>query len=67
MQKQKYNRLFNLIVEQAYAVKAVVKNRLNDMEIFRNEIRILSELDHPNIVSIYEVWETPEILSIVSE
>ena len=48
-------------------MKAVVKNRLNDMQIFRNEIKILRELDHPNIVSIYEVWETKEILSIVSE
>ena len=29
---------FHLILDQTYAVKAVVKNRLNDYRIFSNEI-----------------------------
>lgn len=45
----------------------VVKARTRDYEIFINEINILRELDHPNVLNVHEIWETEEICSIVSE
>ena len=54
-------------VGKLYAVKAIVKGRLNDMRVFSNEVEILRELDHPNIVGLHETWENPETCSLVTE
>ena len=39
------------------AIKAIQKNKLEDFETFVNEIKILRNLDHPNIIKLYEIWE----------
>jgi len=45
----------------------VIKERPQDVQTFINEINMLRELDHPNVLNIYEVWEQDNICSIVTE
>jgi calcium/calmodulin-dependent protein kinase I len=51
------------------AVKIVHKSAMDEDEIsaLSNEINILSEVDHPNIVKLYEAFETDEYFYIVME
>jgi len=49
------------------AVKAMQKGRIADYESFKNEIAILKELDHPNIIKLHETWETDRICFLVTE
>ena len=47
------------------AVKAIQKMKIRDYEAFVVEVDILRQLDHPNIIKIYETWETDRICFIV--
>lgn len=49
------------------AVKAMQKGRISDYESFKNEINILMQLDHPNIIKLHETWETERICFLVTE
>ena len=48
------------------ALKAIKKNSLKVSEL-KNEINILKEIDHPNIMNIYEFFEDENYLYIVME
>jgi len=54
---------------QQCAVKIISKTAMDEDEIaaLTNEINILSEIDHPNVVKLYEAFETDEKLYIVLE
>lgn len=51
------------------AVKILNKNKFKqkELEMIVNEIAIIKELDHPNILKIYEAYEDKESLYIVTE
>lgn len=49
------------------AIKAMQKSRITDYEAFQNEISILRSLDHPNIIKLFETWETDRICFLVTE
>uniref|UniRef100_A0A7S1P410 non-specific serine/threonine protein kinase n=1 Tax=Vitrella brassicaformis TaxID=1169539 RepID=A0A7S1P410_9ALVE len=56
------------------AVKMIVKSKLEEMEVeagekstMLKEIDILKQLDHPNIMKVYEIFEDPENYFLVSE
>lgn len=49
------------------AVKAIQKLKVKDYESFVTEVEILRELDHPNIIKLYETWETERICFLVTE
>lgn len=51
------------------AVKVLKKSnfKLKELELIVNEISIIKELDHPNILKIYEAYEDEESLYIVTE
>jgi len=56
------------ITEQRRCVKVVGRDELGDEnEDIMNEIKILKEMDHPNIMKIYEYYMTEHHLYIVSE
>ena len=40
---------------------------MNNLEVLKDEIKILSSLDHPNIVKYYETYESPNYLYLVME
>ena len=59
----------NTVTENIVAIKIIEKvqdNMIDDMEI-QNEINILKTLSHPNIVKIYEFFDTPLNYYIVTE
>jgi len=49
------------------AIKTIPKNRIKDYESFKNEIEILKTLDHPNIIKVYETYETDRLCYLVTE
>lgn len=59
----------NNLTKSKVAIKKIIKvkeNIIDDLEI-KNEIDILKKLDHPNIVKIYEFYETNDSYYIVTE
>ena len=59
----------NIVTDNLVAIKIIEKvqeNMIDDMEI-QNEINILKTLSHPNIVKIYEFYDSPINYYIVTE
>mmetsp|Transcript_25775 Transcript_25775/g.55724 ORF Transcript_25775/g.55724 Transcript_25775/m.55724 type:complete len:407 (+) Transcript_25775:196-1416(+) len=53
---------------QAFACKVVKKNSsMNDAQSMSTEIEIMKRIRHRNIVSMYELYETPKCLWIILE
>ena len=54
---------------EAYAIKIIDKENLgeNELESLYNELKIMSIIDHPNIVRVYEYYECHGVLFIVME
>ena len=67
----------HIFLGEKVAVKAMQKDRIQDYESFKNEISILKQLviknkyllkqDHPNIIKLYETWETERICFLITE
>ena len=49
------------------AIKTISKKKLHDLHTIRDEIKILSTLDHPNIIKYYETYESPNYIYLVME
>ena len=50
-----------------YCCKEILKNKVADLPKFRNEINILSKMDHPNIIRLYEIFEDDRYISLIME
>ena len=50
------------------AIKTLPKAKLIDqLDAIKEEMKILSTLDHPNIIKYYETFESPKYIYIVME
>lgn len=49
------------------AIKIIEKRAVTDEDSFRNEFKILMELDHPHIIKLYEIYETEYHVYLVQE
>ena len=49
------------------AMKQITKNKIPDMNKFQTEINILSMVDHPNIVRLFEVIEDDKYYNLLEE
>jgi len=51
------------------AVKILTKSRRNDedRELYQHEFKMMKKLDHPNVVWVYEMFETDQCLYLVME
>lgn len=54
---------------EEFAIKIITKSAMDEEELsaLHNEIHILSEVEHPNVVKFYEAYETDEKLYLVLE
>jgi len=50
-----------------YACKELEKGNLTDYETLMSEIEILTKLDHPNIIKLYEIFETDKYIYLIME
>ncbi|CAG9319846.1 unnamed protein product [Blepharisma stoltei] len=58
----------NLNQSQKVSIRSVYKrNSEENLALLKNEINVLSTLDHPNIAKIYEVFEDENVFHIVME
>ena len=49
------------------AMKQIIKSKITDMAKFQTEIKILSMVDHPNIVRLFEVIEDDKYFNLIQE
>jgi serine/threonine protein kinase len=57
-------------IERKVAIKVISPHLAQDERIrerFRREALILSKLNHPNIVQLYDFWDRPEGLFLIME
>ena len=54
---------------ETYAIKIIDKSQMgeNELESLYNELKIMSIIDHPNIVRVYEYYECHGVVFIVME
>ena len=53
--------------KQVYVCKQIQKSKISNFQNFKNEINILSKLDHPNIIKLYEVFENNRYINLIIE
>jgi hypothetical protein len=63
------NRCVHINTQVEYAVKRLKKENLikEKYERLKQEIKIMQELDHPNILRIHESFETKDAIYIITE
>ena len=55
-----YSKVFrveNKSTNEVFACKELLMSKIKDQKKFRNEINIMSECDHPNIIKLIEIYE----------
>ena len=52
---------------KSYCCKEILKTKVTDLAKFKNEINILSKMDHPNIIRLYEIFEDDRYISLIME
>ena len=52
---------------KSYCCKEILKSKVADLAKFKNEINILSKMDHPNIIRLYEIFEDDRYISLIME
>ena len=50
-----------------YAIKSILKSKVNKIDILKREIEILAEVDHQNIIKLIEVHEDVKYLHLITE
>jgi serine/threonine protein kinase len=57
----------NKETKKKYACKHITKKKICDMNKFNNEINIMREINHPNIIKLYEIVETQNKFYLIME
>ena len=52
---------------KVYCCKEILKSKITDLAKFKNEINILSKVEHPNIARFYEIFEDERHFSFIIE
>ena len=52
---------------KVYCCKEILKSKIADLSKFKNEINILSKVDHPNVIKFYEIFEDERHINIIME
>ena len=65
-----YGKVFqvkNKSTNKLYACKKLSKLNIKNLKKLQNEIEVLMKMDHPNIVKLYEVFESQNSLYLIME
>ncbi len=68
--KGTYSKIFtvqNKTNFKVYCCKQILKSKIADLPKFKNEINVLSKIEHPNLIKIYEIFEDERHLNIIME
>lgn len=57
----------NRETKEWFAIKSIRKSKVSKIEVLLREIRILEEVDHPNIINLLEVHEDVKYLHLITE
>ena len=57
----------NKISNELRAMKQMEKSKIKNLQTFKNEIEILSKMDHPNIIKLFEVYEDPKYFYLIND
>ena len=57
----------NLKSSETFACKKISKVNLINLQKFKNEISIMSKADHPNIIKLYEIYESNRSFYLIME
>jgi len=49
------------------AVKVIDKAKVEDMEDVKREVEIMDDIDHPNVIKLYEIYDEPKKMNLVME
>ena len=52
---------------KVYICKEILKSKVSDLFKFKNEINVLSKMDHPNIIRLFEIFEDDRHISLIME
>ena len=50
-----------------YAIKTIRKKTMKELFLLENEVKIMQEMSHPNIIKLIDVYETEEELCLIME
>ena len=65
-----YSKVFRVEhkkTNEVFACKEISKSKMKDIQKFKNEINIMSQCDHPNIVKLVEIYEDRLHYDIIME
>ena len=57
----------NKTTKEKFACKHITKRKICDMDRFNNEINIMKQCNHPNIIKLYEIYEDQRHIDLVME
>lgn len=59
------------VTKEEFAMKIIMKDKLkanhSQMELLRREIMVMSKLNHPSIVKLFEAYDSPTATCLVLE
>lgn len=58
---------FNGVTNEKFAVKSIAKEKVSKRLLLKRELETLHEVDHPNIIKLYEIYEDDLYLHLVME
>jgi serine/threonine protein kinase len=57
----------NIKTKEKFALKTILKSKVPDVDLLKSEIEILSEIDHPHIIKLFDVFEDVINVYLVTE